>query len=130
MGRLALLLGLIIVAIIAAADTSNLGPLYQAYDFPHGDKVGHFVLFGSLALVTCLALLRLRPDDPPDRVALAAIVVLGIVAAAEEFTQIWIATRKPDLLDLLTAYAGMSLAACLAVQLQKPPPWGVSRRVL
>jgi hypothetical protein len=38
--------------VIVLADTGDLGFLHAAYDFPGGDKAGHFVLFGMLSLLT------------------------------------------------------------------------------
>jgi VanZ family protein len=121
MGRLALLFGLLIVAIIAAADTSSLGPLYWLYDFPHGDKAGHFVLYGILTLLCCLAMMRLRPDISPATLALAVTAILALLAGAEEISQRLISSRNPDLLDLLAGNAGMAAFATAAVWLHTRP---------
>ena len=118
MGRLAILFGLSLLAIIGAADTSNLGLLYWVYDFPYGDKVGHFVLLGGFSLLSCLALIRLLPDRSPAQVALAVAVLIATMVAMEEFSQLWIASRKPDAFDLLAGYAGIGAFAFVAVWLQ------------
>ena len=39
------------VAVIVLADSGNLPrPIRVIYDFPNGDKLGHFILFGALDL--------------------------------------------------------------------------------
>ena len=46
MKYLAVLFTLFIIAIIVLADKNALPPFIRAiYDFPNGDKVGHFILF-------------------------------------------------------------------------------------
>jgi VanZ family protein len=127
MGWLAILFGLLLLAIVVAADTSNLGPFYRVYDFSYGDKVGHFVLFGSLSLLSCLALIRLVPHRSPAQVAVAVAVLIATMAGMEEFSQLWIATRKPDALDLLAGYAGIGAFAFVAVWLQGSHLYTVQR---
>ncbi len=55
MKRWAILCGLAILLIVILADTRRLGFLGVIYDFPNGDKVGHFLLFGLLSLLVNLA---------------------------------------------------------------------------
>ena len=48
---------LFIAAIIVLADQGRLpGIIAALYDFPNGDKVGHFFLMGGLSLLVNLAL--------------------------------------------------------------------------
>ena len=51
MKRWAIIFGLFMVLIIILADTGHRGALPKVYDFPYGDKVGHFTLFGLLSFV-------------------------------------------------------------------------------
>ena len=118
MGRLAILFGLLLVLIIVGADTRSLGPLYWVYDFPNGDKVGHFVLYGGLTLLTCLAMIRLRPERPARQVALIVAGSITILVTFEEFSQFWIESRTPDARDLLAGYLGVAVFAAIAVALQ------------
>jgi hypothetical protein len=47
---LALVFSVFILAVIVGADMGTLLHAIRAlYDFPNGDKVGHFVLFGLLS---------------------------------------------------------------------------------
>ena len=51
-----------ILAVIVGADMGILPEaIHRLYDFPNGDKVGHFVLYGILTLLLDLALFRARP---------------------------------------------------------------------
>jgi hypothetical protein len=118
MGRLAILFGLLLVLIIVGADTRSLGPLYGVYDFPNGDKVGHFVLYGGLTLLTCLALIRLQPERPARQVALMVAGAITVVVTLEEFSQFWIDSRSPDARDLLAGYLGVAVFAAIAVAIQ------------
>jgi hypothetical protein len=55
---------LFILLIIALADMGRLGILAVVYQIPYADKVGHFLLYGILALLVNLALFRsLRNRD-------------------------------------------------------------------
>jgi polysaccharide biosynthesis protein VpsQ len=118
MGRLAILFGLLLALIIVGADTRNLGPLYWVYDFPNGDKVGHFLLYGGLTLLTCLAVIRLLPDRPAHQVALMVACAITVIATLEEFSQFWIASRTPDARDLIVGYLGIAVFGALALGLQ------------
>jgi polysaccharide biosynthesis protein VpsQ len=64
---LATLFGLFIIAIVILADTRHLGFLYALYNFPFGDKVGHFFLFGLLSLFVNLSVIGSDsgPKGPP-----------------------------------------------------------------
>jgi hypothetical protein len=126
MGRLAILFGLLLILIIAGADTRNLGPLYWVYDFPNGDKVGHFVLFGGLTLLSCLALIRLQPLRPPGQVALAVAGAITLIATLEELSQFWVESRTPDGLDLFAGYLGIAVFGWLAVWLHRILPLPVA----
>ncbi len=60
MKRWAIFFGLFIVLIIILADTRHMGYLGRVYDFPNGDKVGHFILFGLLSFVVNLSVFEAR----------------------------------------------------------------------
>jgi len=61
MKRLAIFFGVFIVVIIILADEGKLGFLHAVYDFPYGDKAGHFILCGKLSLVVNLSVFEARP---------------------------------------------------------------------
>ncbi len=53
---LTVLFTLFIILIIVLADTGNLGIFAGVYHIPYADKVGHFILYGILALLINLTL--------------------------------------------------------------------------
>jgi polysaccharide biosynthesis protein VpsQ len=118
MWRAAILFALLIAALIAGADTRHLGPLAWVYDFPYGDKMGHFTLYGVLTLLCSLAVMQLQPSRNPGRVALYTAVIIAAVVGIEEFSQLWIPSRSPDFFDLLAGYTGIATFAYLAVRLR------------
>ena len=97
---------LFIAAIVVLADQGRLpGIIAALYDFPNGDKVGHFFLMGGLSLLVNLAL----PARPLRHHLLASLLVAALVAL-EEASQAWFGTRHAELADLAASLAGI---ACL-----------------
>ncbi len=63
---LAILFTLFILLVIVLADAGILAHYVGfIYEFPFGDKAGHFILYGILTLLLDLALFRARPDQSP-----------------------------------------------------------------
>ncbi len=117
--RWAILCGLAVILIVILADTRRLGFLGAIYDFPNGDKVGHFLLFGLLSLLVNLAVFEARPQVEKMRLAWGTSIVLALLIGAEELSQRWIASRTSSLLDLAASYLGVTIFACMAVVIQK-----------
>lgn len=111
--------GLFIVVIIILADIGHLGLLHDIYDFPFGDKVGHFILYGLLSLVIDLSLFEARPDSDFGRTAVTAGLILALLIGLEEFSQRWFPTRTFDLFDLAASYLGVACFGWLAVRLKR-----------
>jgi VanZ family protein len=111
---LATLFTIFILVIIILADTGRLGFLGFVYAFSYGDKVGHFVLYGILAFLILLTVLRSRRFLDPRRAALTLALTLALLIAAEEFSQKYFASRTFSLSDLLFSYAGTTLGAWAA----------------
>src|SRR5688572_22012801 len=91
---------LFILAVIFLANRGQLGPIARMYDFPYGDKVGHFVLFGLLSFFLTLTFLRALPNRNPKLVALSMGLVLALLIGAEEYSQKFFEKRTFDLIDL------------------------------
>ena len=108
-----------LLVVIYAADTGRLGPLGVVYSFQYGDKVGHFVLLGSLALLVDLALLQLLPRIDAKTLAVASSAAIGGFISLEELSQVWMPTRSPDVFDLLASYAGIAAGTLTAFALQE-----------
>jgi VanZ family protein len=83
------------------------------YDFPGGDRVGHFVLYGILAFLLASAF--------PRAVRLGLVSVPGVIlvllafAALEEYSQTFFSTRTADLVDLVFSILGILVGGWLAI---------------
>jgi len=116
---LALALVVFIMAAIVGADMGTLPrALRNLYDFPNGDKAGHFILFGLLSLILNLMFLS-RPHADSRRLILTVSLVLFLLVGLEEWSQSLFAVRTMDFFDLLAGYAGIATFAWLAWRLRK-----------
>lgn len=93
--------------VILWADTNTMPTLFRRiYSFPFGDKIGHFVIYGVFAYLLTWAMpfrrLRLGRFSLP-----LGIVIAVAFATLEEVSQLFVARRTPDLIDLLTGYLGI-----------------------
>ena len=112
---LAFLFGLFIVGIIILANLGKLGVLGFLYKIPYGDKVGHFILYGILALLIDLALFRSHPDLDRNRIVVRVALILALLIGLEEFSQRYIPNRSFDLVDLAFSYVGVLFFSRLAI---------------
>jgi VanZ family protein len=97
----------VLAGIVILADlysTKNL--LAFVGNIPFGDTIGHFCLMGMFSLLVNLALDAKSFRFWKLNYLLGSLIVLAIVTA-EEFSQIFIAGRTFDLIDLLFDYAGI-----------------------
>ena len=121
MKRWAIFFGLFIVLVIILADTGHLGALGEVYDFPGGDKVGHFVLFGLLSFVIHLSVFEARPLASladKNRLALITSLMIALFVGLEEYSQRFFPVRSPDIFDFLASGVGIVCFAWLAVKLK------------
>jgi len=110
-----LLFSFLIVAIVIGADADRFPLLLKSlYDFPGGDKAGHFILFGILSFLLNKSALVFFPDRNPARLVLTVSLLLSIVISLEEWSQALFPSRTVSLIDLIASYAGVSLFALLA----------------
>ena len=105
---------------IVLADTGQLGGLGFMYEFPYGDKAGHFLLFGILSFLLNSTLLRSLPSRPPKRIVLIATTLLALAIGLEEWAQQFFPLRASDWVDLFFSYAGVALGAWVAYRKGKP----------
>lgn len=121
--RTAILFTLFIIAVIVLADLDRLPKsLRLIYDFPNGDKLGHFILYGLLNLFITLAAIGSFPGRPPTRVALGMGALLAVLIGLEEFSQKYFAARTFDAVDLLASYLGLILGGWIALVWIKKRP--------
>jgi VanZ family protein len=78
---------------------------------PAGDKVGHFLLFGTLAFLANLAVAR-SGASLRWHLKISALVV--VVVVAEELSQIFLPHRNFDSMDLVADLAGIILFSAFA----------------
>ena len=113
-----ILFALFILLIIVLADTGNLGILKLVNRFPYGDKVGHFTLYGILALLADLTLFRSFPLQSPKRVAVLSGLILALFIGLEEFSQQIFAERTFSYKDLIASYLGVIFFSWLALRIK------------
>lgn len=112
------LLTVLLIALIGAVlfvANAGLGGTYFSfiYDLPLGDKIGHFVLMGTLSFMVNMALRARRIRIGRKQVLLGSLLVFVLVTL-EEFSQIWLSTRTFSLMDLVFDYAGIWVCGRLA----------------
>lgn len=115
--RLRILTAVYVVALVAVVILAggSAGPRLFApvRALPLGDKLGHFLLMGTLSLLVNLCLSCRAVRVAGARLLLGSVVVLASVAA-EEFSQLFLRRRSFDLLDLAFDALGVFLFGRLA----------------
>lgn len=107
MTRLALAYAALLAATVAAANSGHLPSFAQyIHDLPGGDKVLHFLMFGTLALVANLALIA-NGKRRLARAIVTGCLIAAIVATVEEFTNQFVPSRDWSLGDLTANYLGI-----------------------
>lgn len=115
MKYLEVVFSLFIIGIIILADRNAMPPFLRAlYDFPNGDKVGHFILFGLLNFFITAAFLRTLPKWTSSRIAVSVGLILALFVAAEEFSQQYFSARTFDLFDLAASLLGLTIGGWFA----------------
>lgn len=76
---------------------------------PYGDKIGHLILFGALALLLIFATRARQLVIGPLRLYLGVVLTLGF-ALLEEGSQLLFPSRSFELLDILADLLGVTLA--------------------
>lgn len=114
MKMLRFLLPLGTLGIVILANTGHLPyAIRQLYDFPYGDKLGHFLLMGLLSFVLNWTALASRATPKPVSVILRVSMIFAFFVTLEEFSQQFFPRRTFSLLDLAFSYAGIALSAFL-----------------
>lgn len=96
--------------IVFLADRGELPEfVHRLYNFPFGDKVGHFILIGLLAFGLNLVFSSRSIYGFPLPLFFGSILTL-ILATGEEISQNYFASRSFSLLDLGCSYLGILVA--------------------
>jgi len=78
---------LFIVAVIITANRGALGTTFEfVYQIPHFDKLGHFILMGTLAFLAILSLVP-RMKGPQKRATFKIVMIFLVIIALEEVSQ-------------------------------------------
>lgn len=103
---------LFLLLVVVWADLDRMPGLFHAlYDYPGGDKVGHFGLYGMFAFLGAQAWrrpLRLRWGAVP-----AGVLPAVLLATLEETSQLFFATRSAEWMDLGAGLLGIGVAVLL-----------------
>ena len=116
-----LLVACLVLLAIVLDDTGHLkGPVHVVTSIPFGDKIGHFLAFGTLAFFV----VRVAPapidegatDEHARRLVPRSLIVLFVLVALEELSQAWIPWRHCDPFDLLADALGMALFSWISLK--------------
>ncbi len=110
-----------IIALIILADKGDIPPFIRAlYDFPNGDKLGHFILYGLFAFFITRTFLSSLPSKSRSWVTLSVGLTLAFGIALEEWSQQFFSARTFDLIDLLVSFFGVFVGGCVAFKIKRP----------
>ncbi len=119
MKYISVLFFIFIITVIFLADNGSLPRSVRAiYDFPNGDKLGHFILYGLLSYFITRAFLSTFPSKSRSRVMLSIGLTLALLIALEEFSQKFFSARTFDLVDLLASYLGLLVGEWAAYKIK------------
>jgi len=117
---------LFITLVIVLADMGILARYVGfVYAMPYGDKVGHFILFGILALLINLTVFRSRSDPSSSLgtsrklLTVKTGLILALLIGLEEFSQRYFAHRTFSGLDLSFSYLGVIAFSWMALKIKK-----------
>lgn len=103
-----------IIWMISQADLDQSNVIMDmGHAVPWGDKIGHFSLFGIMALLLNVALHFRRINIKKRLFHLGSVIVFAF-AVVEEFTQLAFSTRTFDLLDMLFDLLGIGILSSVA----------------
>lgn len=108
-----------VIVLVYLADIGQVGHYFGAfYQYPGGDKIGHFLMMGLLSLCSNLALGGRQVRLMGRLWLLGSLLVWGVVFL-EECSQYWFALRTCSLLDLLADTLGIWLGGRLALKMRR-----------
>ena len=102
-----------ILLVIYHADRATNGFLVNIVeDIPFGDKMGHFSLYGIMAMLLDQTMRRKSTRIMGFNFSKAAVYVFSF-AAIEEISQLWISNRRFEWFDLLFDLLGILIIVAL-----------------
>lgn len=125
---IAILFTLFIGFIIYSANTGSDLIFFRIKTFPYGDKFAHATLMGLLAFVLNLAANGRTTTLFYGKKWLIMSLIMIPLVTIEEFSQIFIANRSFDLLDLLANYTGIAIASWAILKMKGKSFFSTSSR--
>ena len=116
---LTVLFTVFIIVVIVLANNGKLGSLHFIYDFPNGDKAGHFIQFGILTFLLDLTFFQTFPHADRKRVAVMIGLILALLIGLEEFSQKFVPERMFSLFDLFASCVGVFFFSWLALKTKR-----------
>jgi polysaccharide biosynthesis protein VpsQ len=106
--KLALIVHAVLLTwLIVLADTRRCRQLFAVVDrIPAGDKIGHFVLFGTLSYLLNRVFRRAAFRAGWIRVPMGSVIVT-VMVTIEEFSQRFLPARRFEWLDLAASILGV-----------------------
>ncbi len=81
--------------------------------FPGMDKIGHMVIYGTLALTAIFAFTGQLKDTRPQRILFLTLVFCLFYGISDEFHQSFIPGRSASVLDVLADCGGAAMVGLL-----------------
>ncbi|MBC8333900.1 MAG: VanZ family protein [Anaerolineales bacterium] len=107
--------------IVILANGGNLPrSITRIYDFPYGDKAGHFLIMGLLCFFLNRTALASFPGSRPATLIWRVSLILAFVVTLEELSQQYIPRRTFSLIDLAFSYAGIAFFGWLVARKNRP----------
>jgi hypothetical protein len=104
-----------IIVIILLADFRVIPKrVFTLYDFPYGDKVGHFFLMGLFSFLVNMSLNMRKVSVFSVSILLGSLIVV-ILTTVEEFSQSFFPSRTASFFDLAASYLGIFVIGNLSV---------------
>ena len=108
-----------IIWAIYQANTGSSNPVFELVgSLPHGDKIGHFSLFGILTLMFNLTS-RFKTFSLGRINLYYGTAIVSIFVLLEELSQELIPTRTLDIMDLVADSIGITLFSLLSYVIAK-----------
>ncbi len=105
-----------IFALSAQPSLPDVAPPW--FSFPGADKVAHAGIFGGLALVVYVGLIRSNADINPRARFLIPIAFSALYGLTDEIHQLFVPNRSFDLLDLLADAVGATIVVAVLESLR------------
>jgi len=104
----AILFAIFVGMIVVLADAGVLNPALNFINsIPFGDKLGHFILIGTLTFLIVGTMIQTNPSLDPKLVAGRTALAIAVFFSLEEFSQNFFPSRHPDIRDLLANFMGI-----------------------